>query len=47
MRKYKYIYIYISKKYSKEIEEIIGERKNAGMPKKYQNWLRKFKNAKG
>jgi len=32
---------------SKEIQKIIGARKRfVGMPKKCQNWLRRFKNAK-
>jgi hypothetical protein len=49
MRKYKiyiYIYIYISKKkYSEEIQKIIGAKK--GCWNADQNWLRRFKNAKG
>jgi len=30
----KYIYIYIKKKYSEEIQKIIGAKKDAGMPTK-------------
>jgi hypothetical protein len=38
----------IQKNISKEIQTIIGARKRiAGMPKKCQNWLRRFKNTKG
>jgi hypothetical protein len=44
MRKYKKIYI---KKYSKEIQKIIGARKGCWNTEKGQNWLKRFKNAKG
>jgi hypothetical protein len=40
-----YIYIYIKKKYSEEIQKIIGAKK--GCWNADQNWLRRFKNAKG
>jgi hypothetical protein len=43
--KYIYIYIYIKNKYSEEIQKIIGAKK--GCWNADQNWLRRFKNAKG
>jgi hypothetical protein len=45
IQKKKYIYIYIKKKYSEEIQKIIGAKK--GCWNADQNWLRRFKNAKG
>ena len=42
---YIYIYIYIKNKYSEEIQKIIGAKK--GCWNADQNWLRRFKNAKG
>jgi hypothetical protein len=42
--KIQYIYIY-QKKYSEEIQKIIGAKK--GCWNADQNWLRRFKNAKG
>ena len=39
MRKYK--------KYSEEIQKIIGARKGCWNAEKCQNWLRRFKNTKG
>jgi len=44
MKKYKKIYI---KKYLKEIQKIIGGRKGCWNTEKGQNWLKRFKNAKG
>jgi hypothetical protein len=43
MRKYKK---YISKKYSEEIQKIIGARKGCWNAEKRPNWLKRFKNAK-
>jgi len=44
MRKYKNKY---TKKYSEEIQKVIGARKGCWNTEKGQNWLKRFKNAKG
>jgi hypothetical protein len=44
MRKYKNKY---AKKYSEEIQKVIGARKGCWNTEKGQNWLKRFKNAKG